>query len=259
MAGLFGRCCGRRRSPGAVLAILEERPRSASAGHAPPASFLAVVCVPLPAGLLVSVAAHGAATETRAQRARLLSRPRRAEGPAVSPPPVPPSAVFRRSFSVDDGLAQDRPPSRPSAAAGARTGPSARRPPRSGCPPRAPAPPRSPPAGGPSPPPPSPRNDERKPCGTAARPCCLTSFKNAMSLSAFPRRVGSTSPAGSTEATTSRKRSASRRTSTARPHSGTRCSRFAPSVAPRRGRRAGTGRCRRRSGRTRRRGGRRRP
>ena len=41
-----------------------------------------------------------------------------------------------------------------------------------------------------------------------------------MSLSTFPRRLGNTRPARSTEATTSRSRSASRRTSTARPHSG---------------------------------------
>ena len=46
------------------------------------------------------------------------------------------------AVSVDDGLPRDKPPTRPSAAAGARTGPTAHRPPRPCCGPRAPARPR---------------------------------------------------------------------------------------------------------------------
>ena len=35
---------------------------------------------------------------------------------------------------------------------------------------------------------------DRKPCGMAAMPCSLTSFESVMSESAFPRRLGNTSP-----------------------------------------------------------------
>ena len=52
------------------------------------------LCVPLPDWLLVSVAAHSAATPRRAQRARFLPPPRRAEGRATgSPPPGAPARV----------------------------------------------------------------------------------------------------------------------------------------------------------------------
>ena len=66
----------------------------------------------------------------------------RGVGLTHQPPLCPLRAVFRRPFSLDDGSPRDRPPSRPSAAAGARTGPTAHRPPRPCSGPRAPAPPR---------------------------------------------------------------------------------------------------------------------
>ena len=98
---------------------------------------------PLPAGLLLAVAAHSAATARRAQRAIFPARAGQRGGlPHEPAPPVPPRAVLRRSFSLDDGLSRDSPTSRPSAAAGVRTGPTARRPPRPCSGPRAPAPPR---------------------------------------------------------------------------------------------------------------------
>ena len=82
-------------------------------------------------------------------------------------PPVLPEAVLRRSFSVDDGSWRDRRPTRPSAAAGARTVRPRVRLPQPGCGPRTPAPPRRPPAGGSSAPP-SPGTTTGSPCAPCA-------------------------------------------------------------------------------------------
>ena len=123
----------------------------------PPASFLAVVACalaslnsssPLPRTARQRPGAHSARDSPAA--------PLGTGGCYRSTPLCPPGPFSGGRVSADDGLPRDRPPSRPSAAAGARTGPTSRRPPRPGSGPRAPAPSRRPPADGPSPRPPSP-------------------------------------------------------------------------------------------------------
>ena len=71
---------------------------------------------------------------------------------------------------------------------------------------------------------PSPRNDERKPCGTAATLCSLTSFESDMSESAFVRGLGNKRPAGAGRRPAARSRSPSSRNSTVRRLGGTQCS-----------------------------------
>ena len=124
-------CCTRQRSGSrSVMAAsfarrgsrdTRETPQSASARHAPPASFLAVV--------VCALATWAPRLRGRAQRGNGNARTARAISPAAPlgrgagyriTPPVLPRAVFRRSFSVDDGLPRDRPPTRPSAAGAAR-------------------------------------------------------------------------------------------------------------------------------------------
>ena len=126
-------------------AIVAERLQRASAGNAPPASSRS---------LRVPFASWAARLRCRAQRGNGQARtagaifppPRWGRGVGLTHQPAPPlcprRAVFRRPFSLDDGSPRDRPPSRPSAAAGAQTGPTAHRPPRPYSGPRAPAPPR---------------------------------------------------------------------------------------------------------------------
>ena len=77
---------------------------------------------------------------------------------ALSGPPVSPCGSRRRAkpWRIIGCRPPDSSPNRPSAADAARTGPSGRRPPRPCSGRHGPAPPRSPPAGGPSPRPPSP-------------------------------------------------------------------------------------------------------
>ena len=65
------------------------------------------------------------------------------------------------------------------------------------------------------------RNEERNPCGTAAMPSSRSTIGSVESAIGFPLRIGNTRSLLSPSV-----RAASR-ISTARPHSGTRCSRFA--------------------------------
>ncbi len=104
-------------SPPPGVAIVGERLRGASAGHAPPAFFPRGRCGvrPCQSGLLVSVAAHSAATPERAKRARFSAAAPLGRGAGWHIPPVHARAVFRRSFSVDYGLPRYGPPTRPSA------------------------------------------------------------------------------------------------------------------------------------------------
>ena len=128
---------GRRRSPGTVLsAILRERAaQSASAGHAPPASFLAVVACALASLNFSSPLPRTARQRPGAHSARDSPAAPLEWGANVSACPscARPGPFSGGRVSADDGSLRDRAPSRPSAAA-ARTGPSGRRPPPSSCP-----------------------------------------------------------------------------------------------------------------------------
>ncbi len=75
---------------------------------------------------------------------------------------------FRRSFSGDEGSPRDRPPTRPSAAAGVRTGPTSRRPRRPCSGPREPSAASMTSRGWSISSAVQSRNDERKPCATVA-------------------------------------------------------------------------------------------
>ncbi len=93
--GMF--CPRRRSSSRSVMGVIRPArtrvprvgPQSASARHAPPASFRLSSCVLFPAWALVFVTAHGAPDSPHS---------RRAQGPY---PPVLTKAVLRRSFSLD--------------------------------------------------------------------------------------------------------------------------------------------------------------
>ena len=125
------------------LAIAAERLQRSSAGYAPPASFLAVVCVPF-----ASLGCSSPLPRTARQRPRRAKRPRfspadplgAGESYRISQPPVPSQGRFPEVVQLGRRVAARWPTSRPSAAA--RTGPTAHRPPRPCSGPRAPAPPR---------------------------------------------------------------------------------------------------------------------